>query len=116
MDYHLYHRLNTFFEETAPYYEQRTTEKANDRNPSPPNLITKGKRQRNKTVKIEIGKFFWQLIKKHFSKEHKLYKIFNKNTLKLSYSCIPNNKIKINARNREILQNIPSKNAKHCNS
>ena len=68
MDYHLYHRLNKFFEETAPYYEQRTTEKANDPNPSPPNLITKGKRQRNKTVKIEIGKFFWQLIKKHFSK------------------------------------------------
>ena len=86
------------FEETAPYYEQHVSncgykEKLNYRDPTLQNLITKRKRQRNilwfnppysKTVKTKIGKFFLQLIKKHFPKEHKFHKIFNKNTLKLS--------------------------------
>ena len=81
------------FEETAPYYEQylsncRYKEKLNYRDPTPPNLITKMKRQRNilwfnppysKTVKTKIDKFFLQLSKKHFPKERKFHKIFNKN-------------------------------------
>ena len=117
------------FEETAPYYQQHLSncgykEKLNYRDPTPQNLITKRKRQRNvlwfnppysRTVKTKIGKFFLQLIKKHFPKEHKFHKIFNRNTLKLSYSCMPNIKTKINAHNREILRNTPSKNTKHCN-
>ena len=96
------------FEETAPYYEQQLSncgykEKLNYRDPTPQNLITKRKRQRNilwfnppysKTVKTKIGKFFLQLIKKHFPKEHRFHKIFNRNTLKLSYSCMPNIKTK----------------------
>ena len=83
------------FEETVPYYEQYLSncgykEKLNYRDPTSPNLITKRKRQRNilwlnppysKTVKTKIGKFFLQLIKKHFPKEHRFHKIFNKNTL-----------------------------------
>ena len=106
------------FEETAPYYEQHLSncgykEKLNYRDPTPQNLITKRKRQRNilwfnppysKTVKTKIGKFFLQLIKMHFPKEHEFQKIFNRNTLKLSYSCMPNIKAKINAHNREILR------------
>ena len=117
------------FEETGPYYEQYLSncgykEKLNYRDPTSPNLITKMKRQRNilwfnppysKIVKTKIGKFFSQLIKKHFQKEYKFHKIFDKNTLKLSYSCMPNIKTKINAHNRDILQNTPSKNAKQCN-
>ena len=117
------------FKETAPYYEQYLSncgykEKLNYCDPAPPNSITKRKQQRNilwfnppysKTVKTEIGKFFLQLIKKHFPKEHKFHKIFNRNTLKSSYSCMPNIKTKINAHNREILRNTPSKNTKHCN-
>ena len=104
-------------EEVAPHYEQYLTncrykEKLNYCDQTSPNLITKRKRQRNilwfnppysKTVKTKIGKFFLQLIKKHFPKEHKFHKIFNKNTLKLSYSCMPNIKTKINAHNRNIL-------------
>ena len=112
-----------------PYYEQHLSncgykEKLNYRDPTPQNLITKRKQQRNilwcnppysKTVKTKIGKFFLKLIKKHFPKEHKFHKIFNRNTLKLSYSCMPNIKTKINAHNREILRNTPSKSTKHCN-
>ena len=54
-------------------------------------------------------------MKKHFRKEHKFHKTFTRNTLKLSYSCMPNIKTKINAHTRVILQNTPSKNAKRCN-
>ena len=94
------------------------------RDPTSPNLITTRKRQRNilwfnlpysKTVKTKIGKFFLPLIKKHFPKEHKFHKIFNRNTPKLGYSWMPNIKAKINAHNRVILRNTPSKNAKGCN-
>ena len=69
----------------------------------------------SKTVKTKIDKFFLQLIKKNFPKEHKFHKIFNRNTLKLSYSCMLNIKTKINAHNREILRKTPSENTKHCN-
>ena len=41
-------------------------------------------------VKTNISKILIKLIKKHFPKEHKLNKIFNTNTVKLSYSCMPN--------------------------
>ena len=112
------------FEETALHYEQYLSncgykKKLNYRDPTPPNLITKRKRQKNilwfnprysKTVKTKIGKFFLQLIKEPFPKEHKFHKIFNRNTLKLSYSCMPNIKTKINVHNREILRNTPKKN------
>ena len=69
----------------------------------------------SKTVKTKMCKLFLQLIKKHFPKEHKFHKIFNRNTLKLSYYCITDIKTKIKENNREILQNTPSKKAKHCN-
>jgi len=39
------------------------------------------------SVKTNIGRTFLQLIKKHFPKHNSLHKIFNKNTLKISYSC-----------------------------
>ena len=49
----------------------------------------------SKSLKTNIGKYFFRLLNKHFPPSHKLYKIFNKNTLKLSYSCMPNLKAKI---------------------
>ena len=44
----------------------------------------------NKNLSTNIGKFFLNLINKHFPKEHKFHKIFNKNNVKVSYSCMPN--------------------------
>ena len=37
----------------------------------------------SQNVKTNIGKTFLKLVKKHFPRGHKLYKIFNRNTLKL---------------------------------
>ena len=41
----------------------------------------------SKSVKTNLGKEFFKLLKRHFPKCHKMSKIFNKNTVKLSYSC-----------------------------
>ena len=88
------------------------TKKLNYRCPTPPNLITKRKRQRktswfnspySKSIKTKIGKFFLQLIKTYFPEENKLKKILSRNTLKLSYSCTPNIKTKIHENDKEIL-------------
>ena len=42
------------------------------------------------SVKTNVGKIFLKLIKKHFLKGNSLNKIFNKNTIKVSYSCMAN--------------------------
>ena len=41
-------------------------------------------------VKTNIGKKFLWLLNKHFPRGHRLHKIFNRNTVKISYSCMPN--------------------------
>ena len=55
----------------------------------------------SKTLKTNIGKYFFRLLNKHFPAGHKLYKIFNKNTLKFSYSSMPNLKAKIDGHNKK---------------
>ena len=37
-----------------------------------------------------LGKEFFKLLKRNFPSGNPLYKIFNKNCVKLSYSCMPN--------------------------
>ena len=44
----------------------------------------------SKNVATNVGKCFLSLIDKHFPKSNPLHKIFNRNTLKLSYSCMGN--------------------------
>jgi len=41
-------------------------------------------------VTTNIGKSFLRLIDKHFPRGHQFHKLFNRNTIKLSYSCLPN--------------------------
>ena len=40
----------------------------------------------SKSVSTNVAKISLQLIKIHFSRDHKLYKIFNPSTVKVSYS------------------------------
>ena len=44
----------------------------------------------NKNVKTNIGERFLRLVTKHFPAGSKLHKIFNRGTVKISYSCTPN--------------------------
>ena len=72
----------------------------------------------SKDVKTNIGNAFKKLIETHFPKHHRYHKLFNKNNLKLSYSCMPNMEQFINNHNKKILNNH-EKNApneeKTCN-
>ena len=51
----------------------------------------------SKSSKTNIGRIFIKLISKYFPPNHKFVKIFNKNNRKLSYSCMPNIRSKINS-------------------
>ena len=44
----------------------------------------------NKSVSTIIGHVFLNLSHRHFHKEHKLNKIFNRNSVKVSHSCTKN--------------------------
>ena len=69
----------------------------------------------SKNVKTNIGKIFLNLIKKHFPPHHKFHKLFNKNTVKISYSCTRNIKSIINPHNAKILFPKKSTEQRTCN-
>ena len=58
----------------------------------------------SQNVSTNIGRRFRTLIGKHFPWNSKLSKIFNTNTLKLSYSCMPNMAAVISQHNSSILR------------
>ena len=78
----------------------------------PPDVSDKRPRRRSITWFIppfnlycstKVGRLFRELIEKHFSKGDLVGKLFNRNRLKLSYSCVGSLKSKIAAHNRRIL-------------
>ena len=56
----------------------------------------------SKTVSTNVAKNFLQLIDKHFPRTHKMHKIFNRNTIKVSYSCTENISRIIKAHNKRV--------------
>ena len=68
----------------------------------------------SQNVKTNIGKLFFKLVRKNFSKNHRLRKIFNLNTLKLSYSSIANLQILIKQHNTKVLTD-GRKSTRLCN-
>ena len=65
----------------------------------------------NNYVANNIGKEFL----KHFPPQHKLHKILNRNSIKISYSCIPNMKAIITGYNKKLLEKKNSQQSKPCN-
>ena len=61
----------------------------------------------SKSVKTNIGKVFLRLIKKHFLRTDKYRKNLKKNTISITYLCIPNTKSKISTHNRQIFIRKP---------
>lgn len=57
-----------------------------------------------KNITTNIGKKFLNIIDSSFKHDHPLYKIFNRNKLKLSYSCMANMKNAISAQNSKELK------------
>ena len=69
----------------------------------------------SQNVRMDIGRKFIQLINKHFPKENQLNKIFNRNTLKISYSCMDNMEKIIKAHNNSIINTDLGREPDACN-
>ena len=63
-------------------------------------------------VKTNVGKEFLSLLDKHFPKGHALNTILNRNTVKVSYRCLPNMGRKLASHNSKILRKTANPNPK----
>ena len=63
----------------------------------------------SKSVSTNVAKTFLQLVTKHFPRSHKLHKIFNRNTVKVSYSCMNNMSNIIKGHNKKSSRNHMTK-------
>ena len=86
---------NSGFDGTTTYNDQ--SEQANHVNIKEENQARKRKRAiiwynspYSMNVKTNIGKAFFKLLQTHLPPTHPMYTIFNKNKIKISYSCFPN--------------------------
>ena len=117
------------FNESIAPYQQALKESGYDHkltyNPEP-TPRNKRKRKRDITwynppfksnIKTNLGRKFLHIVDKCFQKNHPLYKIFNRHTLKLSYSCMPNMKSIISSHNKHVLSNAnaPTPQPDTCN-
>ena len=121
----------TVFKEAATYYdnilnncgyseqisyspennENKTDSNGNETTPSENEASTRRKRSRNviwfnppfcNSVETKVGRVFLNLIDKHFGRNHKYHKIFNRNTIKVSYSCMDNMQKVIKQHNAKV--------------
>ena len=65
-------------------------------------------------VSTELGRKFFALLDKHFPKDHRLHKLINRSTVKLSYSCMPNVGRILKGHNRSVLDTETDENVRHC--
>ena len=57
----------------------------------------------NKNVSTNVAKRFLNLLDQHFPKSNKLHAIFNRNTVKVSYSCTQNMSSMIKSHNKKVI-------------
>jgi hypothetical protein len=70
----------------------------------------------SENVTTNVGKKFLKLVDNCFPTDHPLHKLINRNTVKVSYSCMPNMKQIITSHNKSILKkNIPQEEKPTCN-
>ena len=94
----------------------RTTEKPKRRNR--PRKIIWFNPPFSTSVKTNVGGKFIKLIEKHFPADHKLHKIFNKNSIKVSYSCMKNMNAILKSHNSKVINKSKQPDAqprKLCN-
>ena len=69
----------------------------------------------SQNVRTNVAKRFLRIVDKNFPKKHRFYKLFNRNNMKVSYSCLPNISSVISAHNKKVLSSAPSgTNAYNC--
>ena len=104
------------FKNSAPYYNNILKEKGYKEKlqfqPNKHHSTSRRNRSRNITwfnppysinVETNVARRFLNLVKKHFSK-HRYHKIFNKNNIKVSYSCMDNMEKLVKKHNSNILK------------
>jgi hypothetical protein len=70
----------------------------------------------SKSVSTNVAKYFLTLVDKHFPRNHKFKKLFNRNNLKVSYSCMRNMQSIVTSHNRKILNEKPQEEPERtCN-
>ena len=69
----------------------------------------------SQNVKTNTGKMSLKSIKKYFPNHHRLHKIFNLNTIKLSNCCMGNMSSFIKQHNRNILSSPPNRGKRSGN-
>jgi hypothetical protein len=103
------------FDLASPPYQEALNKSGYDFSlrfePPSANENTKNNRQRkitwfnppfSKNVQTNIGEKFLKLIDQNFPANHPLRKVINRNTVKISYRCMPNFKRKISNHNFKI--------------
>ena len=68
----------------------------------------------NQTLSTNIAKIFLKLVDKLFPRTHRLHKIFNCNTVKVSCSCM-SNVLQLIKKHNNFIQNKKNKTALSCN-
>ena len=106
---------STFDREKIPYENALKSSGYNEKlNYTPPSLNKKKQRRRKITwfnppfscnVATNIGREFLRILSKNFPLKHRYHKIFNRNTVKISYSCLPNMSNIIKNHNSKVLAN-----------
>ena len=97
---------------------------------TPPNLNKKRQRRRKITwfnlpfscnVATNIGREFLRILSKNFFLKHRYHKIFNRNTVKISYSCLLNMSSIIKSHYNKVIANsqntidVAKSDGKTCN-
>ena len=65
--------------------------------------------------KTRVAAIFLQIVKTSFPQNHPLRKIFNRNTIKVSYSCMPNFSQIINSHNTKLKNQRKESEKPGCN-
>ena len=89
------YKIKLLYQQPKENNQNKKKRKRNTISLNPPN---------SKSVKTNIRRIFIKLISKHFPPNHNFVKNVNKNKIKLSYSCMPNIRSKINGLNKKVLQ------------
>ena len=69
----------------------------------------------SKNVSTNIGQLFLEIINRTFPASNSLHKIFNRNSVKISYSCMDNMRAVINKHNKLLLNKHQEREKAKCN-
>ena len=91
------------FDQAAPPYQKALDESGYHYTLQYEPAKASKRKNRQRSTSTNIGHKFLAIVDKHFPNDHKLRKIFNRNTIKISYSCMNNTKQIIDNHNKRIL-------------